>query len=102
MQPNYNSSFRKKKVATITLLAVLVFYLAYNILSGDRGVLSLFKLTEQHKTLHKEVKILEEEKRILQSKVNRLKPESLDLDLLEEQARKNLGYAKKGETVYIE
>lgn len=102
MQHNITSALRKKKVATIALLGVLVLYLTYNILSGDRGILSLFKLTKQHKILEKEVRILEEEKRILQSKVNRMKPESLDLDLLEEQARKNLGYAKKGETVYLD
>lgn len=95
-------TFRIRKIITILLFVILISYFSYNILSGDRGILSLFQLTEKHKILKDEVKILEEEKRILQSKVNRMKPESLDLDLLEEQARKNLGYAQKNETIYVE
>jgi cell division protein FtsB len=95
-------TFRIRKIIAILLFFILISYLIYNIISGDRGILSLFKLTEQHKILQDEVSILEEEKRILQSKVNRMKPESLDLDLLEEQARKNLGYAQKNETIYVD
>jgi cell division protein FtsB len=95
-------TFRIRKVIAILLFFILISYFIYNIISGDRGILSLFKLTEQHKILQDEVSILEEEKRILQSKVNRMKPESLDLDLLEEQARKNLGYAQKNETIYVD
>ncbi len=95
-------TFRIRKVIPILLFFILIYYFIYNIISGDRGILSLFKLTEQHKIIRDEVGILEEERRILQSKVNRMKPESLDLDLLEEQARRNLGYAQKNETIYVE
>ncbi len=95
-------TFRIRKIIAILLFFTLISYFLYNIISGDRGILSLFHLTEKHKVLRDEVDILEEEKRILQSKVNRMKPESLDLDLLEEQARKNLGYAQKNETIYVE
>ena len=95
-----NPTFRIRKIIVITLFFILFFYFLYNILSGDRGIIALFKLSERHKALQEEVVILEEEKKILQGKVNRMKPESLDLDLLE--ARKNLGYAKKNETIYIE
>lgn len=95
-------TFRIRKIITILLFCILISYFSYNILCGDRGILSLFELTERQKILKDEVRILEEEKRILQSKVNRMKPDSLDLDLLEEQARKNLGYAQKNETIYVE
>lgn len=95
-------TFRIRKIIAILLFFTLIFYFLYNIVSGDRGILSLFHLTEKHKVLLDEVRILEEEKQILQSKVNCMKPESLDLDLLEEQARKNLGYAQKNETIYVD
>lgn len=98
----HDSSFRLRKIIAIFLLVTLVFYFLYNILNGDRGILALFELSEKHKVLQDEVKILEEERAILQSKVSRMRSDSLDLDLLEEQARKNLGYGEKDETIYVE
>ncbi|MCH9753738.1 MAG: septum formation initiator family protein [Alphaproteobacteria bacterium] len=97
-----DSSFRIRKVIAILLLLTLIFYFLYNILSGDRGILALFELSERHKILQDEVQILEEERSILQNKVSRMRSDSLDLDLLEEQARKKLGYGRKGETVYVD
>lgn len=102
MKSIHDSSFRIRKIIAIVLLVTLVFYFLYNILSGDRGVLALFKLSERHKILQEEVQILEEERTILQNKVSRMRSDSLDLDLLEEQARKNLGYGREEETVYID
>jgi len=71
-------------------------------MGGDRGILSLFKLTKKYASLEREVSALDSERKSLQSKVNRMKPESLDLDLLEEQVKENLGYAKGNETIYVE
>ena len=44
----------------------------------------------------------EREKNKLEKKVNRMKSGSLDMDTLDEQARKNLGYSKDKEIIYIE
>jgi cell division protein FtsB len=65
-------------------------------------MLSLFQLSRQKETLSKENKVLEEEKNSLEKKVNRMKSKSLDLDTLDEQARKNLGYSKDKEIIYVE
>jgi cell division protein FtsB len=97
-----NSEFRKRKVLTILFFVALVLYFIYNIMGGDRGIIALFKLNKQHIKLEKEVKTLNSEKAVLQDRVSRLKSDSLDLDLLEEQVRENLGYAKGNETVYVD
>ena len=47
-----------------------------------------------------DLEILKAERLHLEHRVKLLSPESLDLDLLDEQARKLLGYSKVGETVY--
>jgi len=96
------SEFRKRKIATILFFAALVLYFLYNIMGGDRGIIALFKLNKQHGALEQDVKTLSAEKIMLQDKVGRLKSDSLDLDLLEEQVKENLGYAKGNETVYME
>jgi len=97
-----NSEFRKRKIVTILLFLALVLYFLYNIMGGDRGIIALFKLNKQHARIEKEVTKLTTEKAVLQDRVHRLKSDSLDLDLLEEQVRENLGYAKGDETVYVE
>ena len=97
-----NPSLRTKKILTILFFVALVLYFLYNIMGGDRGILSLYKLSDRHKILQREVSALQEEHKLLQSKVNRMKPDSLDIDLLEEQVKENLGYAKENETIYVE
>ncbi len=97
-----NKSLRTKKLVTIALFVTLLIYFIYNVLSGDRGVLSLFKVTERFKVLEQEVTILENEKQGLEKKVESMRSESLDLDLLDEEVRKNLGYSNKNETLYVE
>lgn len=99
---NNPKSTKINKIFILFLLISLSFYIVYHLISGDRGFLSLFRLSKQYQILSQEIKTLEQQKQHLEKKVYMLKPESLNLDLLDEQVRRNLGYCKKGETVYIE
>ncbi len=69
---------------------------------GGRGILAYFKLNSQISTLHSELEMVRIERLTIEHKANLLKPDSLDLDLLEEQAKVILGYAKPKETLFIE
>ncbi len=97
-----NKSFRFRKYIMIVLLLLLLFYFAYQMMNGERGILALFDLTKKHRVLDQDIKKLENQKMLLEKNIYMLKPESLNLDLLDEQARRSLGYGKEGETVYLD
>jgi cell division protein FtsB len=71
-------------------------------ISGSRGVITYFKLNSHISALHSELESVRAARLILENKANLLKPNSLDLDLLEEQAKTILGYAKPQERLFIE
>ena len=70
--------------------------------SGGRGILAYFKLNSQIATLTSELELARIERLNIEHKSNLLKSSSLDLDLLEEQAKTILGYAKPHEHLFIE
>jgi len=94
-------SRRLVKRRSSLLLALMFFYFSFHLVSGERGLLAYAKLKgeidarqqEQHATL--------EEKGLLAHRVIGLRSESLDLDLLEEVAREDLGYSKRNEIIYF-
>lgn len=91
---------RKKEIAIISIAVLLVFYFVFHAFSGKKGV---FALSSMQKELLSKSKQLEEKraKRIeIEHRVNLLKSDSLDLDILEEQVKKNLGFSKKNEKIY--
>jgi cell division protein FtsB len=71
-------------------------------ISGSRGVITLFKLNSQISSLYSELEMVRAERLTIEHKANLLKPDSLDLDLLEEQAKTILGYARSTESLFIE
>ncbi len=90
------------KRAAVSLLCVLVlFYLGFHAISGERGVVALFKETRKLEQLKAELAEVNAEHDALEKKVKGLSSDSLDLDLLDEQARLVLGMAGKNEVVYF-
>jgi cell division protein FtsB len=84
------------------LLAVLVlFYLCFHAVSGERGVVALFKESRKLEELKAELAEVVAERETLDAKVHGLSSNSLDLDLLDERARLVLGMAGKNEVVYF-
>jgi cell division protein FtsB len=82
--------------------AGLICYFSYHMLSGGRGMLAYFKLSSQISSMQAELELVRMERLNLEHSANLLKSESLDLDLLEEQAKKILGYARPQEIVLID
>jgi cell division protein FtsB len=79
-------------------LAIIIYFTFFTIF-GDKGLVKLFSLQKQIE--NKEI-IKEELSAKMQAKkdlVDGMNPESLDIDLLDEQARKVLGYAGKNEVI---
>lgn len=76
-------------------------YLVFHALNGNHGVYALFKEQRRQEVNHLILSDLEKERQKLEHRVNMISGEMLDLDLLDEQARRVLGYTSKEELIYI-
>ena len=79
----------------------VVGYFAYHSIEGDRGLVAWLRLNEQIRTASEELSGLQAERHALERRVSLLRPESLDRDLLEEQARIVLNFARPDEAVIL-
>lgn len=87
----------------ITLIcASIASYLCYHMLNGSRGIITYFKLNSQISSLQSELDLVRAERLTIEHKANLLKSDSLDLDLLEEQAKALLGFARPQEKLFID
>jgi len=86
------------KVATFAF-AMLLSYFLYHSISGDRGLLAMIRLDQELERAQHELDITHSERLQKEHRVNLLRPESLDLDLLDQQARRLVGYTAPGEVV---
>lgn len=95
-----DSKYDAMKRAIAPMLCVLVlFYLGFHTVSGDRGLFALFKESRKLEALKVELSEVHAELGALEKKVSLLSGNSLDLDLLDEQARLVLGLVGRDELV---
>ena len=76
-------------------------YLVYFLINGQRGLLKYFYLTKQSQEYSQALAKLKVENQYYNDRINRLKPNTVDLDFLDEQVRKKLGFIDKNEIVII-
>ncbi len=81
--------------------ACLVAYFAYYTVQGDRGLMTLTRLQGQIAKSEGQLATLQTQREGLQKKVASLRPESLDVDRLDERARTLLNYAAPDEVVVL-
>jgi cell division protein FtsB len=87
---------RQKRIRYALLFVSAVFMI--NALVGDNGLLATLKARRQVETVQRQVNALREENQHLKSDMNRLKS---DPSAIEEQARRDLGLIRPGETLVI-
>ena len=100
-----NKSLILKNKIILFLSFIITFfifiYLVYFLLNGQRGVLKYFYLTKQN-DLHKyTLADLKSDNEYYSDRIKRLQPNTVDLDFLDEQIRKKLGFIDKNEMVII-
>ncbi len=83
-------------------LAFVFFYFAFHLVTGERGLLAYVRLKNEMEITRKKADVVQGKKLELSKNVAGLRDDSLNLDLLEELARKDLGYSKKDEVVLFE
>jgi cell division protein FtsB len=89
----------KKTLINSAIFMMIVVYILYHLLHGNRGLFALF---EVRKAVAAEKSILQDLETgigVLARKVHLLKPDSLDIDILEEQARATLNVASENEII---
>lgn len=89
----------KQIFISILIASSIVLYFFYYTIFGQKGVVKYFQLKSE---LYKKELIENDLQNKMQSKqhmIDAMNLKSLDLDLLDEEARKNLGYAGKNEIV---
>ena len=78
----------------------LILYFFFNLLSGERGLISYFEKKQILTDLQKQESLLIEQIKDLDFK-NSLLSDNLDLDYIETLIRERFLYGKKNETIYI-
>ena len=76
-----------------------ILYFGFFIVFGDKGLIQLFVLKKQIDNKEDTKQEISAKMQAKKNMVDGMKPESLDVDLLDEQARKTLGYAGKNEVI---
>lgn len=81
-----------KVIAWNMLWVLAVGYFAYHLVSGARGIFSLEALSDELPILEHQLSQLRAENDFLANKISRIREDNLDLDLLEEEAMRILGF----------
>ena len=91
---------RLKKNYFLLVSTFLILYFFFNLLSGQRGLISYFEKKEVLENLKKDELVLINKINNLDLK-NSLLSDNLDLDYIEILIRERFLFAKKNETIYI-
>ena len=93
---------RDLRVVAFNMLWVLtVGYFAYHLISGARGVLSREILVDELSALESVLNQLRSDNAFLENKISRIREDNLDLDLLEEEAQRILGFFSPNDIVVL-
>ena len=91
---------RLKKNYFILVSTFLILYFFFNLLSGERGLISFFEKKQNLDNLLKQESLLIAQIQDLDFK-NSLLSDNLDLDYIETLIRERFIFGKKNETIYI-
>ena len=91
---------RLKKNFFLLISTFLILYFFFNLLSGQRGLISYFEKKQTLKNLKQEESLIISQIEDLDSK-NSLLSDNLDLDYIETLIRERFLFGKKNETIYM-
>jgi len=89
-----------KKNYFILIITFLIIYFFFNLLGGNRGLISYFEKKDLYNKLEIDQKKLSEKIVNLEHK-NSLLTDNIDLDFIEILIREKFLFGKEGETAYI-
>ena len=89
-----------KKHYFLLLNTFLFFYVFFNLLDGERGLISYFEKKEQYKNMQNKKNELTIQISGLEHKISLLS-DNIDLDYIETLVREKFFFGQKGEKVYL-
>lgn len=92
---------RGRDVVWPALAICTLAYLAYHIVHGDRGLVAWREVRDAVAQARRDVAVVEAERVALAHRVRLLHPASIDPDMLEEWARRQLGYGHPDDIVIL-
>jgi cell division protein FtsB len=92
---------RTKQLAVPLFCVSALGYFLFHTIQGDRGVIAWLMLKQEVRIAEAKLASLETERAALANRVQRLSPQTLDPDLLDEQARLMLNLAGADEVVIM-
>ena len=84
---------------SLTVLGVFYLYLGFHALSGNQGILKWADYAEQIESLETEIAALAVRRAALEKHADQLRSSHLDLDRLDEEARRSLNVSYPNEIV---
>jgi len=90
---------RLRNIFFPVVIVAMMIYFTYHIFQGDRGVLAWIRLDKKLQEQEATLSSLLQEKEYLEREAYLLRPDSLDVDLLEEKSRQLLNFAHADEVV---
>src|SRR4051794_11897969 len=87
----------RRRIATVAVF-VLVLFLGFHVIFGANGMVVYTNKRAEYRNLQKETQELDEENARLTKQVEQLRN---DPKAIEQEAREQLHYAKKGEVIYL-
>lgn len=94
-------TFNLQNIWLNLLMLILIAYFCFHSLSGQRGFIAYLRLNKEIKNSKYELNQLQIEKAEIENKVRLLYPNTLDMDMLDEIARREMGLVKKGEKIIV-
>jgi cell division protein FtsB len=100
----FQHSFTTDKIKHYLLITICVGIVAYFIghgILGERGFISLSQVEYQIAGAKADLAKIQKERKTLEARTKLLRPDGLDLDMLDERARATLGYTKPNDFVVL-
>ena len=98
-EPKLLKSIKFLEITLSAVCLILCFYFIIASFRGEFGVSSKYQLLAKEKALAKELKLVNEKTITINNQIRRLSDTSLDLELLDQQARKILGLIGEDELI---
>jgi len=93
---------RAKVLAGPVLGLALTFYFAYHLVEGDRGLRAWLRVTQELRFAKQTLSAVAADRAALEHRVSHMRPDHVDPDLLDSQARRTLDVASPDEIVIME
>ncbi|GEM_PF-1119181 len=98
-EPKIMQRFTTRGILKSLFFAAAMFYLFFHAMHGKQGIYALMREQHRRVRLQEELTQVTKERQQLENKVSRLRDDSLDKDLLDEQSRRMLGDAHPDEVL---